>query len=82
MDSAIIGISSFLASGAAIVIGSHIAITIGGLRSRPAAATPSAVAPVQPQAPVRPETAVYQITENFQTHRQAFARLGNRPYQL
>ncbi|HVP05567.1 MAG TPA: hypothetical protein VMT90_07830 [Dehalococcoidia bacterium] len=34
MDSVIIGISTFLVSGAAIVTGCHIALTLGRLRAR------------------------------------------------
>ena len=91
MDTAIIGISSFLVSGAAIIVGTHIAFVVSTLRASAETSPEHAqtrivakpVASPPPTPKMTPATAEPTFnTPNFEAHRQAFQKLTPQPYRL
>jgi hypothetical protein len=82
MESIIIGTTSFLVTGAFIVIGAHIALTISRIQADWAALSDVSDEPASVEPPAQPEASPYDISPQFEVHRRAFNARNGQPFRL
>jgi hypothetical protein len=82
MESIIIGTTSFLVTGAFIVIGAHIALTISRIRADWAALSDVSAEADGVEATLQSEASPYDISPQFEVHRRAFNARNGQPFRM